>query len=45
MERATGLKDWELVAKANKSQPDHQADAVKDVVFIKARLLGVRKMS
>ena len=38
--RATGLKDWELVAKANKSKPD----AVKEVVFIKARLLAVRKM-
>ena len=38
--RATGLKDWDLVAKANKSQPD----AVREVVFIKARLLAVRKM-
>ena len=43
--RATGLKDLLLVAKAKKTQPDHQADAVKEVVVIKARMLGVRKMS
>ena len=39
--RATGLKDWEWVAKAMKLQPG----AVREVTFIKARLPDPRTRS
>ena len=39
------IKRLGVGCKGKQAQPDHQADAVKEVVFIKPRMLAVRKMS